>query len=86
MDFEEYTSNDHLYKVTGVDIILDGHNHKVYKIISENKNNEKIPIVQTGIKLKIIWKINISNNLITSEKIKEVPEPSEATIKVTLEI
>ena len=52
MDVEEYTSNDLLKNLKGVDAVLDGHTHKVYHTKTKDLEDNDIPISQTGTKLE----------------------------------
>ena len=80
MDVEEYTSNDILSHLNGVDAVLDGHTHRVYNTTSKDKDNKDIPIAQTGTKLAYIGQLIIKEDgTILSENIAEVPEPKDKT-------
>ena len=80
MNVEEYTSNDILSNLNGVDAVLDGHTHKVYNTISKDKENKDIHIAQTGTKLANIGQLIIKGDgTILSENIAEVPEPDGIT-------
>ena len=80
MDVEEYTSNDILSHLNGVDAVFDGHTHKVYNTTSKDKDNKDIHITQTGTKLANIGQLIIkTDGTILSENIAEVPEPSDKT-------
>ena len=80
MNVEEYTSNDILSNLNGVDAVLDGHTHKVYNTISKDKENKDIHIAQTGTKLANIGQLIIKEDgTILSENIAEVPEPDGIT-------
>ena len=79
-DIEDFTSNEILSKVSGVNAILDGHTHKVYNVTSKDKDNKDIYIAQTGTKLANIGQLIIkSDGTIHSEIISEVPEPNDKT-------
>ena len=76
MDIEEYTSNELLSKLTGVDAIFDGHTHLVYNETSKDKGNEDVHITQTGTKLESIGQLIIkADGSLIAETISEVPEP-----------
>ena len=78
MDIEEYTSNELLSKLTGVDAVLDGHTHLVYNKTSKDKDDKDIHISQTGTKLESIGQLIIkTDGSLITEIIKEVPEPEE---------
>ena len=80
MNVEEYTSNDILSNLNGVDAVLDGHTHKVYNTTSKDKENKDIHIAQTGTKLANIGQLIIKEDgTILSENIAEVPEPDGIT-------
>ena len=80
MNVEEYTSNDILSNLNGVDAVLDGHTHKVYNTTSKDKENKDIHIAQTGTKLANIGQLIIKGDgTILSENIAEVPEPDGIT-------
>ena len=79
-DLEEYTSNDILSHLNGVDAVLDGHTHKVYNTTTKDKDNKDIHITQTGTKLANIGQLIIKEDgTILSENIAEVPEPKDKT-------
>ena len=79
-DVEQYTSNDILSHLNGVDAVFDGHTHKVYNITSKDKDNKDIHITQTGTKLANIGQLIIKEDgTILSENIHEVPEPKDKT-------
>ena len=76
MDIEEYTSNELLSKLTGVDAIFDGHTHLVYNETSKDKGNKDVHITQTGTKLESIGQLIIkADGSLIAETISEVPEP-----------
>ena len=80
MDVEEYTSNDLISNLEGVDAVLDGHTHKIYNTTTNDLNNNNIPISQTGTKLESIGKLILKKDgTISSEIIKEVPQPIDKT-------
>ena len=79
-DIEDFTSNEILSKINGVNAILDGHTHKVYNETSKDKDNKDIYIAQTGTKLANIGQLIIKpDGTIHSEIITEVPEPNDKT-------
>jgi len=76
MEIEEYTSNELLSKLTGVDAIFDGHTHLVYNKTSKDKDNKDVHITQTGTKLQSIGQLIIkTDGSLIAETISEVPEP-----------
>ena len=78
MDLEEYTRNDILSQLNGVDAVLDGHTHKVYNTTSKDKNKKDIHITQTGTKLANIGQLIIkTDGTILSENVPNVPEPTD---------
>ena len=80
MNTDEYTSNELLSQLTGVDAIFDGHTHQVYNETSKDKNNNDIHITQTGTKLQSIGQLIIkTDGTLTAETITEVPDPGEMT-------
>ncbi len=86
MDVEDYTSNDLVSKLNGVDAVLDGHTHKVYNTTSKDMNNKDVYFTQTGTKLANIGKLIIkTDGTIHTENIAEVPEPEDidGAVKVT---
>ncbi len=77
MSVEQYTSDGLVSKLEGVDAVFDGHTHTVYNVTTKDKNNQEIPIAQTGTKLETIGKLIIkTDGTIETENIKEVPEPN----------
>ena len=76
MNGEEYTSEDLLSNLTGVDAVFDGHTHQVYSVTSKDKNGKDIHITQAGTKLESIGQLIIkSDGTLIAETISEVPEP-----------
>ena len=73
---QKYTTDNLIYHLTGVDLLLDGHSHLVYNTFSEDKNGNFIPIMQTGTKLNNIGMVRIKNNgEIITKIISEIPKP-----------
>ena len=73
---KKYTTDNLVSNLEGVDLVLDGHTHLAYNILSKDKNGKLIPIIQGGSKFSNIGKITIKNNgKIISELISEIPEP-----------
>jgi len=86
MDIVEYTSNEIVSKINGVDAVLDGHTHKVYNTTSKDKDGKNVYFTQTGTKLVNIGQLIIKRDgKIESSNIAEVPEPTDKTVakKVT---
>jgi len=72
----KYTTENLVSNLEGLDLVLDGHTHLAYNILSKDKKGKLIPIIQGGSKFSNIGKITIKNNgTIISELISEIPEP-----------
>ena len=77
---KRYTTDTLVSNLEGVDLVLDGHSHLSYNILSKDKKGKLIPIIQGGSKFSHIGKITIKNNgKILSELISEIPEPINKT-------
>ena len=87
MNVEQYTTDDLLSELSGVDAIFDGHTHDVYSVTSKDKDNKDIHITQTGTKLATIGQLIIkTDGSLIAETISSVPEPDDditGAIKVT---
>ena len=87
MNVEQYTTDDLLSKLSGVDAVFDGHTHDVYSVTSKDKDNKDIHITQTGTKLATIGQLIIkTDGSLIAETISSVPEPDDditGAIKVT---
>ena len=78
MDVEDFSSNDLLAHLENVNLILDGHSHKVYTVTSKDKYDNDIYLAQAGTKLAYIGQITISEKgEVTAETIREVPRPAD---------
>ena len=89
----KYSTDELLKNINGIDVVLDGHTHKVYNETSKDKDGKDIKIIQGGTKLSHfgLIKINITSNetsitsnetSITSnetstELISKVPKPED---------
>ena len=58
-DAKEYASSALISKTNGISAVIDDKSHKVYSTTFENKDGEKIPLVQTGTKLIYIGVLKI---------------------------
>lgn len=70
-----WTSDEVIAHTSGIDAVIDGHSHETVpnKMVA-NKNGKKIPLTQTGTKLKEIGKMTIkADGTITTELVDEVP-------------
>ena len=77
MDVEDYTSNGLVSKLKDVDVVLDGHTHKVYSTTSKDLDNDDVYFTQTGTKLANIGELIIkTDGTISTRNIAEVPEPT----------
>ena len=88
MDVEDYTSNGIVSKINNVNVVLDGHTHRVYNTTSKDKDGKKVYFTQTGTKLANIGQLIIKRDgTIETSNIAEVPEPTDknGTKKVTRE-
>ena len=79
-DSKEYASSALISKTNGISAVIDAHSHNVYSTTFENKDGEKIPLVQNGTKVNYIGVLKIkANGTITSELISDVPIPENKT-------
>ena len=75
---EQYTTDDLLSSLSGVDAVLDGHTHLVYNITLKDKDNKDIHITQTGTKLETIGQLIIKEDgSLIAETISSVPKPDD---------
>ena len=73
---DEYITEDLIYNLEGVDAILDGHTHAIYKTTSKDKKGKDILINQVGTNLQAVGTLILQNDgNINSEIISEIPEP-----------
>ena len=80
IDSKQYASSALISNTNGISAVIDAHSHKVYNITSENKDGEKIPLVQTGFYFDYVGILKIkANGTITSELISEIPDPEDNT-------
>jgi len=72
-----YSTDELLKNLNGIDVVLDGHTHKVYNKTSKDKDGKDIKIIQGGTKLSHfgVIKINITSNETSTELISKVPKP-----------
>ena len=73
---DEYYTEDIISNIEGVDAILDGHTHAIYKTTSKDKNKKDISINQVGTNLQAVGTLILQNGNINSEIISEIPEPN----------
>ena len=72
-----YITEDLINNLEGVDAILDGHTHTIYKTSSKDKKGNDILINQVGTNLQAIGTIILQKDgNINSEIISEIPEPN----------
>ena len=85
MDRDEYTSNDLVSNLEGVDAVLDGHTHKVYTTTSKDKKEKLVYFTQAGTKLENVGVLIIkTDGTITTQIINEIPEPSDTSKAIKL--
>ncbi len=73
-----YSSNAIVGKLTGVDMVIDGHTHEVYNTTIPDKEGKPIPIAQAGEKLKKIGQLTIyKDGRLEENLIDLVPPASE---------
>ena len=85
MDRDEYTSNDLVSNLEGVNAVLDGHTHKVYITTSKDKNEKPVYFTQAGTKLENVGVLIIkTDGTITTQIINEIPEPSDTSKAIKL--
>ena len=86
-----YSSNAIVGKLTGVDMVIDGHTHEVYNTAIPDKEGNMIPVAQAGEKLKYIGQLTIyKDGRLEETKVDSVPPsseiPSEAVLRKNAEI
>ena len=54
-----YSSNAIVGKLTGLDVVIDGHSHETYETSIPDKDGKPVPIAQTGTKLADIGQLTI---------------------------
>lgn len=54
-----YSSNAVVRKLTGLDMVIDGHTHEVYNTLIPDREGRMIPVAQAGEKLKAIGQLTI---------------------------
>ena len=85
MDRDEYTSNDLVSNLEGVNAVLDGHTHNVYITTSKDKNEKPVYFTQAGTKLENVGVLIIkTDGTITTQIINEIPEPSDTSKAIKL--
>ena len=71
-----YNSSRLISQLSGVNVMIDGHTHKIYNKTCKDKDGKDVILAQTGTKLSNIGVIKIkTNGEIISENINTVPEP-----------
>ena len=71
-----YNSSRLISQLSGVNVMIDGHTHKIYNKTCKDKDGKDVILAQTGTKLSNIGVIKIkTNGEIISEIIDTVPEP-----------
>ncbi len=86
-----YSSNAIVGKLTGVDMVIDGHTHEVYNTAIPDKEGNMIPVAQAGEKLKYIGQLTIyKDGRLEETKVDSVPPsseiPSESVVRKNAEI
>ena len=65
-------------KLSGLDLVIDGHSHQTYNRTVADAENRQIPIAQTGSNMKAIGQIKIyRDGRLEETLIDTVPEPSD---------
>lgn len=57
---DKWTSDAVIKNTKGIDAFIDGHSHETYNKTALNKNNESVPLIQTGTKLTNIGELIIT--------------------------
>lgn len=57
---DKWTSDAVIKNTEGIDAFIDGHSHETYNKTALNKNNESVPLIQTGTKLTNIGELVIT--------------------------
>ena len=77
-DASIYSSNAIVRKLTGVDMVIDGHTHEVYNTTIPDKEGNLIPAAQTGEKLNYIGQLTVfKDGRLEETLIDTVPPASE---------
>ena len=77
-DASIYSSNTIVGKLTGVDMVIDGHTHEVYNTTIPDKEGNLIPAAQTGEKLNYIGQLTVfKDGRLEENLIDTVPPASE---------
>ena len=73
-----YTSNAIVGKLTGVDMVIDGHTHEVYNTAIPDKEGNLIPVAQAGEKLNYFGQLTVyKDGRLEETLIDTVPPASE---------
>jgi len=65
-------------KLTGLDMVIDGHSHETFNRTVTDKDHRQIPIAQTGMNLKAIGQVKIyRDGRLEGTLIDSVPEPAD---------
>ena len=77
-DASIYSSNAIVRKLTGVDMVIDGHTHEVYNTTIPDKEGNLIPVAQAGDKLNYIGQLTVyKDGRLEETLIDTVPPASE---------
>ena len=77
-DASIYSSNAIVRKLTGVDMVIDGHTHEVYNTTIPDKEGNLIPVAQAGEKLNYIGQLTVyKDGRLEETLIDTVPPASE---------
>lgn len=75
---ERYRCDTVVSKLTGLDMVIDGHSHEIYNRTATDKAGRQIPIAQTGTKMRTIGQLTIYRDGRLEETLVEsVPEPTD---------
>ena len=65
-------------KLSGLDMIIDGHSHEIYNRTVKDRTGKEIPIAQAGTKLNAVGQLTIDKDGHLEEKlVEEIPRPAD---------
>lgn len=75
---EQFGCDAVVKKLTGLDMVIDGHSHEVYNRTATDRDGKEIPIAQTGTKMKTIGQLTIyRDGRLEETLVDEVPRPEK---------
>lgn len=75
---EQFGCDAIVKKLTGLDMVIDGHSHEIYNRKVTDREGKEIPIAQTGTKMKAIGQLTIyRDGRLEETLVDEVPRPEK---------